>query len=199
MARDLLTKVCAAQGNDVHLLLDKYTSPSIKDIERSNRGEINHGITFVISGPNQIQRLSGADLLRISSFKDQFGRFIMEEWAKPHYGTIIGDKVIYVSYGGMCMRYMNMVETGKSQYKVDYPPMFQGKHEEADTLIAFHCNLVGNGKITVRSSDTDVIVILLNLAHKLTACEVIIDYGAGINRRFINVSGIYLYILLNSI
>ena len=34
MARDLLVKVCSHRGELMHLLLDKYKSPSIKDVDR---------------------------------------------------------------------------------------------------------------------------------------------------------------------
>ena len=34
MARDLLVKVCSNLGELMHLLLDKYKSPSIKDVDR---------------------------------------------------------------------------------------------------------------------------------------------------------------------
>ena len=34
MTRDLLVKVCSHRGESMHLLLDKYKSPSIKDVAR---------------------------------------------------------------------------------------------------------------------------------------------------------------------
>ena len=34
MARDLLVKVCSHRVEFIHLLLDKYKSPSIKDVDR---------------------------------------------------------------------------------------------------------------------------------------------------------------------
>ena len=37
MARDLLVKICSYCGEQVHLVLDKYQSPSIKDAERNLR------------------------------------------------------------------------------------------------------------------------------------------------------------------
>ena len=37
MARDLLVKICSCHGEQVHLVLDKYQSPSIKDAERNLR------------------------------------------------------------------------------------------------------------------------------------------------------------------
>ena len=63
MARDLLVKVCCHRVEQIHLLLDKYKSPSIKDVERKLRG---YGIqnAFTITGPDQAQRQSGTELLK---------------------------------------------------------------------------------------------------------------------------------------
>ena len=45
---------------------------------------------------------------------------------------------------------------------VDYPHSLQVKHEEADTLLAFHAAHVP-GSVLVRASDTDVMVILFGM------------------------------------
>ena len=52
MARDLLVKLSSMRGKEIHLVLDKYQSPSIKDLEIKRRGAA-YNPTFVISGPNQ--------------------------------------------------------------------------------------------------------------------------------------------------
>lgn len=102
MAADLLAKVCANQGEEIHLVLDKYQSPSIKDPERSHGRSPTHQ-SFVITGPDQAQRSSGTELLKNGTFKEEFARFVLEEWKKPQYGPIIGAKKLYVSHGGVCM------------------------------------------------------------------------------------------------
>ena len=63
MARDLLAKICLCHGEQVHLVLDKYQSPSIKDAEHNLRYLSTHQL-FVITGPDQAQRQSGAELLK---------------------------------------------------------------------------------------------------------------------------------------
>ena len=54
MARDLLVKISLCRGEQVHLELDKYQTPSIKDAERNLRYS---GTTkqFIITGPDQAQ------------------------------------------------------------------------------------------------------------------------------------------------
>jgi len=63
MASDLLVKICSSHGEQVHLVLDKYQSPSIKDSERN----LHYSSTpqaFNITGPHQAQRQSGTQLLK---------------------------------------------------------------------------------------------------------------------------------------
>ncbi len=62
MARDLLVKICSCHGEQVHLVLDKYQSPSIKDAEHNLRYSSTPQ-AFNITGPDQAQRQSGAELL----------------------------------------------------------------------------------------------------------------------------------------
>ena len=70
------------------------------------------------------------------------------------------------------------------------PAEFQGKHEEADTLLAFHAYRIG-GRIMVRSSDTDVLIILLGFTVRMPETSTIMmDFGSANNRRLINVTDI---------
>ena len=176
MARDLLVKVCSMRGEEIHLVLDKYVSPSIKDPERKLRGAVYHP-TFVISGPDQAQQHSGTDLLKNSTFKEEFAHFIMQEWKNPKYGPILGRKVLYVSHGGKCLSFMNTETEGGSQIQVDEPSHLQAQHEEADTLIAFHARRIPRGTILVRSTDTDVLVILIGLIGRSDGMSLVMDYG----------------------
>ena len=85
MARDLLAKVCLSRGEQVHLVLDKYQTLSIKDAER----HLRHSTTsqaFMITVPYQAQWQSGTELLKNWSFKEEFALFVMQERKKPQYG-----------------------------------------------------------------------------------------------------------------
>ena len=98
----------------------------------------------------------------------------MEKWKKPQYGAILGGKTVYISHGGTCMKMSNH-EQGLETEK---PYHLQCQHEEADTLLTFHANSISSGTILVRSSDTDVLIILLGLAGR----------SEEIHRRYIGVS-----------
>ena len=112
------------------------------------------------------------------------------EWKKSKYGSIINDKKIYVSHGGKCVLFQL---DAYDQIEVFNPETFQAQHEvlEADTLIGYHTSKLMNHTILIRSSNSDVLVILLAL-HVQGCCSgnntVILDYGAGNNRRYINIS-----------
>ena len=80
---DIMVKVCSASGDSVHLLLDKYVEPSIKDIERSNRGAVHNEVSlFIITGAEQQQRKKGIDLIKDGGFKDAFAQFFYRKSRK---------------------------------------------------------------------------------------------------------------------
>lgn len=51
IAEHVLRKICNTDVSEVHLVFDRYLSPSIKDIERHSRQEVD--IPFSIVGPLQ--------------------------------------------------------------------------------------------------------------------------------------------------
>jgi hypothetical protein len=54
---DNMIKVCSASGDSAHLLLDKYVEPSIKDVERLNRGAVQDEMnTLIVTGRNKSSR-----------------------------------------------------------------------------------------------------------------------------------------------
>lgn len=64
-----------------------------------------------------------------------------------------------VSHGGNCVE---LVCKKDDKISVHKPENFQGNHEEADTLLIFHASQC-YGNVVIRSSDTDVIVLLLGM------------------------------------
>ena len=84
MARDILVKIYLYHGEQVHLELDRYQSPSIKDTER------NCVIQVLPKkfGPDQARRQSGAELLKNSSLPAR----------ASEQGNVIGSVRIYIKY-----------------------------------------------------------------------------------------------------
>ena len=185
---DIIMKVCSSGGKSAHLLMDKYVEPSIKDTERLNRGATQtESNSVIITGAEQQQHRKGTDLLKDGAFKEALAEFILDEVQKEYYAPIIGNKTVYVSHGGTCVK---LGVNAMGLLVVEKPEEFQGVHEEADTLIAFHAFKLA-GRIMVRSSDTDVLVILTGMATRMPQTSTIMmDYGSANNRRIINVTDI---------
>ena len=93
----------------------------------------------------------------------------MNEWQKDHYRSIIGEKTLILSHGGFCIQLC----CGADSLICTNPFFLQGSHDEADTLIVFH-DMSVQGKILVKSRDTDVFVLLLRLANRMNYNQKII-------------------------
>ncbi|KAG7162926.1 hypothetical protein Hamer_G001944 [Homarus americanus] len=126
-------------------------------------------------------------LLKNGAFKEEFAHFLMEEWKKPPYGPIIDRKTVYISHGGKCMEMENSED---EMLQTLEPSRLQGQHKEADTLIAFHGKNITTGNILARSTDTDVLIILLGLVGSMEGLSIMMDYGSGNQWRYIYVSEI---------
>ena len=125
----------------MHVLFDMYLPCSLKESERKSRGSNDQ--PFIISGSEQSPKQSCKRLLQNGMFKDQLGKFLIAEWQKEQFGPILGSKTLIISYGGQCVRIKNSQADGTMS--VEHPPQLQGKHEEADTLVAFHTtNVLGS-------------------------------------------------------
>ena len=93
---------------------------------------------------------------------------------------------IYVSHCGKCVKlWVNLM----GMLKFEEPEDYQAKHEEADTLVIFHATKT-SGNVLVRSSDTDVLALLVSLAENKSDSYFMMDYRSGNTRGFINVSSI---------
>ena len=66
---------------------------------------------------------------------------------------------------------------------IEEPNQLQCQHEEADKLLAFHANRISSGNILVRSTDTDVLIILLGLSGRSEGINIILDYVWGLARQ----------------
>ena len=128
-------------------------------------------------------------LLANSVFKNEFAKFLIEEWNEDHYHHLFGGKTLIVSYGGDYYQY----KSTENQIHVTRPGYLQDDDEETDTLIAFHINNISSQNIMVRASDSDVLVILIGVLGQQPPEErplTIMDCGAYHNRRYISVTNI---------
>ena len=161
MASNLLKRVCSSDGDSIHLAFDKYISPSIKDCERKLRR--SHTAAALLHGCNKSQSQTGTKCLKNRAFKDRFSRFVMDERKNKIDGSTIQNETVLVYNGGKCFEYK--VNSHNNILETTEPVSPQGQHEEADTLIAFYVKAI-TGNVLVRSTGTDVLVILLGLGGR---------------------------------
>ena len=115
---------------------------------------------FVITDPDQMPPKQTCDcLVKNSSFKQEICNFVYREWQKPHYQSILDGKTLYVAIENSCVCIEGTASLSQS---VTYPTNLQGKHAEADTLIAFHA-AESKGDIMIWASDTDILVVLISM------------------------------------
>lgn len=167
VAEFILRKICNSPASEIHIIFDRYVIPSIKDAERTNRDEID--IPYSISGPSQSRPNDFLKSLRNKKFKEALISFLGKHWENSDMAFLIGDKKIYLTVGINCYSYIavenKVIKTEESQ--------LQCTHEEADTRIIFHISKCpDNSKILVKSSDTDVLVILLGHIFELRQFEI---------------------------
>ena len=90
-----------------------------------------------------------------------------------------------ITWGQLCKTYLPSVRKKN---------VFQGDHEEADTLLAFHASHT-NGSLIIWASDTDVLIIILGMLGKnkrdsIPMKNIIMDCCSGKEQRYLNVTTI---------
>lgn len=175
-------------ADTVIIAFDRYVFPSIKDNEHSLRSRVQ-GQRFQINGPDQVRPSNFSDALKNIYFKEALIDFLIEDWANDHMAPYIGNKIIFVNYLE-CHKYE--VHQGKVQ-RTSEPLLACPGHEEADTKIIFHvCQLTSDAHVTIRCSDTDILIIMLgNMKYIKSNLNISMHVGTGNNQKFINVTKLY--------
>ena len=162
LARRILVKVLNLTNIRADLRFDIYERPSIKDVKRKDRGDIETEREFCI-GPRLKIPSNFNDLLKISSFKSSFVDFLMKEYEDIEYASVIGEKKFYCSTDNKCTKFYCV----EGSLKFETIPELFGDHLEGDTRVMFHAkhaaNTKGPGNIIIRGNDTDIFIILLTM------------------------------------
>lgn len=167
VAESILIKLCSRNASEVHIVFDRYLTPSIKDCERQNREGFD--IPYTINGPLQTKPNDFLKSLKNFRFKEALVKFLANHWIDDSFATTLGNKKIYITVGEQCFSYCSVancvVQTEETELAC--------QHEEADTRIVFHISkLPENSKILVKAADTDVLIILLGNMHNFSNLEI---------------------------
>lgn len=118
---------------EIHIIFDRYFSPSIKDYERSLRGGTS--TDYIISGPEQIRPADFNKELRNNKFKEALVKFLITDWENHEMATFIGNKIIFLNFD-YCYQYV--VDNERNVTKIINHDLSCPAHEEADTKIIYH-------------------------------------------------------------
>ena len=87
LAVTILVHVTSLSSDRADIVFDTYEMPSIKAYERARRGPIEK--EFKIVGPEQSRPKNFNDALNSPSFKRELPSFLMKEWQRQHFSSMI--------------------------------------------------------------------------------------------------------------
>ena len=164
IAFHVMSKICRTMAKRVDLVFDTFVTPSIKDMERDRRSQSDREVEFRISGPNQKRPSDFLKALRNDSFKSELVKFFVDYFDDDSFSHIIGDKTVRVTIAATC--YMFTASGDRILKEVD--ETLSSTHEEADTKMILHASTItGPANVVIRTSDTDVLAIVLGNIDKM--------------------------------
>jgi len=179
---------CLPPSEVVHFVTDSYKPASIKQFERSRRGQAR---VHIIGGPKTRMPQDFKAFMSNDDNKRQLIRFLLTEWQSNAYASRFhGRSIFFVREEEcFCLHSSDGVTTSSAIVR-----SLCSEQEEADTRIMLHCHhavrtSTGPVPITVRSPDTDVFVILLSYADSIPQ-PLIFDTGTGNKRRLLDIKAI---------
>lgn len=184
VASSLLTKVLheGSQSSRMDVVFDTYRNISIKNTERTMRGEVA-GV--------QLSHISATQLVKqwrmfLSEVKNKTSliKFISQEWRGEECMGRLKEKILFVTGESKGWK---ITEEGSENVAE-----LTSNHEEADTrllLHAAHTAQEGYKAIAITSEDTDVFILLLNLSSIINV-KLFMRCGSRTKTRLVDVKGI---------
>lgn len=190
IAKAVLKKITNTRAKEIHLIFDQYFQPSIKDYERSTRGNKEADHDFFISGPNQKRPVEFAKELLNNKFKVALVRFFILHWSDKEVAPVIQNKTIFVNFVE-CHRFSVDANGNVNTSIVSH--FSCPAHEEADTKIIYHaCQILEDSNIIIKCSDTDILITLLSNMHNLKSnSKIWIESGVSGTTNYIDVCKVY--------
>ena len=185
----ILHQLCAMSPR-VDFVCDTYITPSIKELEHTRRGS-EEELSFSVTGADQKRPKDWQHALNSPSFKTAFFRFLSVDWQNESHADVLRHHEVYLAVEDKCYRFTEM----NGLVNREDVPQLKCQHEEADTRLIYHLINAHKEKpdvsYSVRSSDTDVLVLLLFHVSQSTIKPIVwMDAGLSGNntRRYINVT-----------
>ena len=177
-------------GGRVDVVFDCYWDVSIKNAERQKRAA-GDGLQIKVVNSSQKCPKQWSKALRSGSNKTAIIKFLVEEWMKDTYSSVIPDTCdLYATSGEECWHFTSNGGAVTRQLVSE----LRCNHEEADTrmlLHAAHAARNGYSSVYLRSPDTDVAVIAVSLASQFpNATQLIFRTGTKQRSRFIDLTAV---------
>ena len=154
------------------IVWDRYIKNSLKQSTRQARGT---GERRQVKGSTPLPT-NWQSFLQVDSNKEELFRFLAEYIGKE---TPSDGKELISTFDTAVICTSNEQDTTKLQ---------PCTHEEADTRVMIHiADCVSNGynKVTIRTTDTDVVVLAVSVVNQLNISELWVAFGSGKNFRII--------------
>jgi len=124
--------------------------------------------------------------------KRQLITFMLSEWQQSRYANSLHDRTIFFVYEESCIA---LHSPDRVSVVTEDIRELASSQEEADTRIILHCvcaasSLTPDGVVVVKSSDTDVFVLLL-AHHTNISVSVVLVTGTGNNKRMLSIDAIH--------
>lgn len=152
----LLRSICNTGAQEIHIIFDKYEKGTPKDIEMKKQTELydNMSVNFVITGPNQERSSSLSKCLSSNSFREQFVKFLLEQWSKDEVSEcIVKEKRVFLSFGRSCYVFSKTVANGKLVTSLE------NNHFEIESKAILHMNAIRFRNICIQTPNIDTILV----------------------------------------
>ena len=150
------------------IVWDQYFTNSLKLTARQKRGK---GVRRRVTPDNKLPG-HWPEFLRVDSNKTELFGFLAN-YTVEHPGIKALEKQVYITLGDKVLSVPD---------ELDITPLAPCSHEEADTRIflhASHADRAGHRKLTIRTVDTDVVVLAVSLFHTMQLSELWIAFSHG--------------------
>ena len=170
-AQSIVKEIERSQLIRVDVVFDRYFPESLKSETRESRGS---GSRVMVTATTPICK-NWRMFLRVDENKDELFHFLASDLQKCH-----GTKKLVIATADdrvLCNKQLNTEHLAPSN------------HEEADTRIFLHVRNAAeaNKEISIRTVDTDIVVIAVSLFQELNIDKLWIEFGTGRRKRWLPV------------
>ena len=159
-----LTKQFDDSTECVDVVFDVYHSDSLKNSTRNKRGVSNYNTRITDRTPVP---KNWSNFLQCSSNKEQLFKFLAEIMCEE-----IKQQLLIATIG----------DTVRSSANISLEDLQPCNHEEGDTRVILHCRhlgLQGYSNITIRTVDSDVVILLTAFYFQLGLEKVFVAFDQG--------------------